>query len=212
MGSSSRPYALFHPSAFLTFNLTHRRCSAWQLGYLTERKMVTDKWEQRTMAFYTGCVLGEQECKKSSGQVEKRRRPSLWNLSQTAPHDQVTLPALWLHSPEPLLSHTHTHTHTHESLPAFFCCAFLLQCLFLPLHLAIVTHPLRIKGQPWTGISQAFDFELRSITRCLVVVSNYPRFIHMSSLPSRIPVPLRKVSMPRIFFCPQRGEHNTSIR
>ena len=45
-----------------------------------------------------------------------------------------------------------THTHTHTPLLAFFCSAFPLQCLFLPVHLALITYPLRIKGQPLTGI------------------------------------------------------------
>ena len=94
MGSSSESCALFHPSAFLMFYPASSWCFAWQLRYRTERKMVADNWEQRTMAFYIGCVLREQEYKKSSGQLKKRRRPRLWNppfWTATAPRDQMTL-------------------------------------------------------------------------------------------------------------------------
>lgn len=79
-------------------------------------------------------------------------------------------------------------------LSALLCVgAFPLECLFFLWPLSILIHPVSTKGQPLTGILQALtwssDFSW-----------NYSRFMYVSSLFSRNPIPLRKASGPRFSF------------
>lgn len=96
-------------------------------------------------------------------------------------------------------------SHSAPNLPGHFQCsclplgltlygAFPWDCLFLLWPLPILTHhPVSTKGQPLTGILQA-------LTLSSDFSWNYSRFMYVSSLFSRNPIPLRKASGPRFSF------------